>query len=80
VSQNDLFSQLRWLEPDQNPFGLRVLDCRPFSTTMISSTKDQNIAARFMQLRRASGEEHRGRLPEDAVIARCELIYPFNTR
>lgn len=78
MSQDDIFSQLVWLEPDQNPFGLRVLDCRPFSTTMISTTKDPNIAARFTHLRTASGEEHQGRHPEDALSVRCELTYPFN--
>jgi hypothetical protein len=78
VSQDDIFSQLVWLEPDQNPFGLRILDCRPFSTTMISTTKDPNIAARFSHLRSASGEEHRGRHPDDALIVPCNLIYPFN--
>jgi hypothetical protein len=78
VAQDDLFSRLAWLEPDQNPFGLRVLDCRPFSTAMISATKDPSIAARFGQLRHATGEEHRGRSPEDAVVVRCDLSYPFN--
>lgn len=78
VSQDDIFTQLTWLEPDQNSFGLRVLDCRPFSTTMISSTKDPSIAARFTQLRHASGEEHKGRTPENTIVARCDLSYPFN--
>src|SRR5262245_23890047 len=78
MAQDDLFSQLAWLEADQNPFGLRVLDCRPLCTTMISTTKDPTIAARFTRLRDASGEEHRGRHPEDAVVARCDLSYPFN--
>lgn len=74
---DDLFTQLQWLEADQNPFRLRVLDCRPFSTTMISTTSDPTIAARFSQLRTASGEEYRGRQPEDAVAVPCRLSYPF---
>lgn len=78
MSQDDVFSQLRWLEADENPFHLRVLDCRPFSTTMISTTKDPNIAARFSHLRTVSGEEHRGRHPEDALVAQGNLLYPFN--
>jgi hypothetical protein len=78
VVQDDIFTQLAWLGPDQNPFGMRVLDCRPFSTTMLSATKDPSIAARFSRLRGASGEEHRGRHPEDAVVARRDLAYPFN--
>jgi hypothetical protein len=77
VTQDDTFSQLAWLEPDQSPFGLRVLDIRPFSTTMISTTSDPAIAGRFSQLRTATGEEHRGRSPDDAVAARCDLSYPF---
>jgi hypothetical protein len=78
MAPDDSFSALAWLEPEQNPFGLRVLDCRPFSTTMMSVTSDPNIAARFGQLRKASGEEHRGQHPEDTVIAPCDLTYPFN--
>src|SRR5437667_10541486 len=78
AAPDDSFSQLAWLGPEQNPFGLRVLDLRPFSTTMISATADPSIATRFGQLRTASGEEHRGRHPEDAVVTPCNLTYPFN--
>lgn len=78
MEQDDIFSALKWLEPDQNPFHMRVLDCRPFSSTMISTTKDPNIAARFSHLRAVSGEEHRGRQPDDAVSVPCELSYPFS--
>ncbi len=78
MSPDDTFSQLAWLEADQNPFHLRVLDIRPFSTTMISTTSDPAIAARFNQLRGATGEEHRGHSPEDALVAPCHLTYPFN--
>lgn len=77
-SPDDIFSKLTWLEPDQNPFHLRVLDCRPFSTTMLSVTKDQNIAARFTHLRSSSGEEYRGKRPGDPVTITCALIYSFN--
>ena len=78
MPSNDIFSQLAWLEPDQNPFGLRVLDCRPFSTTMISTTSDPKIAASFNQLRASTGEEHCGQHPDDPVTAQCELGYPFD--
>jgi hypothetical protein len=78
VAQDDVFTQLVWLKPDENPFHLRVLDCRPFSTTMISTTEDPAIAARFTHLRNASGEEHRGKKPADAIVAICDLSYPFN--
>jgi hypothetical protein len=77
MAHDDIFSQLAWLEADQSSFGLRVLDCRPFSTAMISTTRDPNIAARFNQLRGSTGEEHRGRHPEDALAVPCDLSYPF---
>lgn len=50
MQPDDTFSKLIWLEADQNPFGLLLLDCRPFSTSMISTTKDPAIATRFGQL------------------------------
>jgi hypothetical protein len=78
VPDDDLFSQLTWLGPDQNPFRMRVLDCRPFSTTMISTTKDPAIAARFNALRRENGEQHRGQHPADPLAVPCVLSYPFN--
>jgi hypothetical protein len=78
MDQDDVFSQLAWIEADQNPFHMRVLDCRPFSTTMLSVTQDPNIAARFNHLRRSSGEEHRSQKPQDAVLTACELSYPFH--
>jgi hypothetical protein len=42
MAQDDTFSHLAWLPPNQNSFGVRVLDCRPFSTTMIAVTTDEN--------------------------------------
>jgi len=78
VPQHDTFSELTWLEPAQNPFGLRVLDCRPFCTSFLSMTKDPAIATRFGQLRHSRGEEHRGQHPVDPLVVSCELSYPFN--
>jgi hypothetical protein len=79
MADDDPFSQLNWLEPDQNPFGLRVLDCRPFSTSMISTTKDAAIAAKFTYLRTTTGEEHKGKSPDDALTVRCDLRYPLSS-
>jgi hypothetical protein len=78
MSQDDIFEQLRWLEADENPFHMQVLDCRPFSTGMISTTNDPYIAARFSHLRTSTGVEHRGQHPKHALVVPCESIYPFN--
>jgi hypothetical protein len=77
MAADDPFAQLVWLEADQTPFGIRVLDCRPFSTSMISTTKDPAIADRFTRLRTATGEEHRGKTPDNALTVACDLRYPF---
>lgn len=70
------FDGVRWLEADESPFGIRVLDCRPFSRSMISTTKDPGIANRFVQLRASDGREHVGKRPKDAIEAACALAYP----
>src|SRR5262249_29722984 len=51
-------------------------DCRPFSTTMISTTSDPAVADSFGRLRGDSGEGHRGRHPADTVTVPCGLSYP----
>jgi hypothetical protein len=76
MSQTSPFENIRWLEPHESPFGFRVLDCRPFTSTMISSTKDPAIAARFSSLRRSNGAQHRTAHVADSVRIPCSLNYP----
>ncbi len=68
---------LRWLSPQENPFRIEILDCRPFALTMMALSQDQDIAARFLQLRRSYGEELRGSRPEGARSIACQLAYPY---
>lgn len=72
------FPDLQWLEADQNEFGLRVLDCRPFSHSMLSLTKDESVAIKFNELRRSPGTEHIGKEPDDPITADCHLTYPYS--
>jgi hypothetical protein len=80
MTDDDPFAQLAWLEPDRSPIGIRVLDWCPFSTSMISTTKDPAIAAKFTHLRTATLEKHKGKSPEDALTVRCDLRYPFGSK
>lgn len=68
---------LRWLSPQENPFRMEILDCRPFAQTMIALTQDPEISARFLQLRRSFGEDLRGCKPEGARHIACHLAYPY---
>jgi hypothetical protein len=73
---DDAFEKLRWLEPDETPFGVRCLDLRPLSRSYTSMTSDLDIVIRFNELRASAGVEHRGAVPESAILVACDLRYP----
>jgi tetratricopeptide (TPR) repeat protein len=66
---------LKWLEPDENPFGVKVLDCSQFSSNL-NSASDEETVERFESLQHSRGEEYRGSLPENARQCVCALEYP----
>ncbi len=68
--------ELRWLERDQNPFNIRCLDVRSFTTTMVSTAADKGQAERFLELRKSHGDQHIGKFPEAASQVDCQLVYP----
>lgn len=51
-------SNLHWIEADDNPWGVRLLDCRPVSMVWTSTTTDPAIAQSFVDLRSANGQAH----------------------
>lgn len=69
-----------WLDPDNNPFAVRVLDCRDFCRTMVSMTTDPQRAARFVELRSSTGEQHHGQHPPNAMCIASFLSYPLTGR
>ena len=71
------FTQLAWIEADKSPFKVRVLDCRSFSRSVLETTADPEIAARFLALRNSTGEQHRGKTPASALPTECLLRYPY---
>jgi hypothetical protein len=70
-------NNVRWVEPHESPFRVRCVDCRPLSSTMVSTTRDVLVASSFHDLRRSNGERFRDTLPEDPVTVRCALQYPY---
>jgi hypothetical protein len=72
---DDKFAALTWLEADQTPLGLRVLDCRSVAFGMTSTTGDESVARRYLELRDSSGDEHVGRPPDDPLVAEADLCY-----
>src|SRR5688572_25311699 len=78
--QDDWEAKLVWLPVGHadNPFQDEVLDCRAVALSFLSTTKDESVAASFIQLRNSNGSEARGRLPEQAIVVDCELRFPYN--
>lgn len=77
---NDLppVPELVWLEKGQNPFNLRCLDVRSFTTTMISTAADKSQAHQFSELRKSRGEKIVGKNPENSAHIECQLRYPHH--
>src|SRR5262245_3052913 len=75
----DAFAQVHWLEATdpKNPFKVRLLNCLPVSQTMMSTTSDQHVAARFLERRRNDGRRHCAQTPEDPLEVHCRLQYPI---
>jgi hypothetical protein len=69
------FNSLPWLEPDQNPFGLRVLDCRSVAASLTSASQDADSIAFFGSAESRSGLYLWGLHPEDALQLSCDLRY-----
>jgi hypothetical protein len=67
---------VEWMSEQDSPFGIKVLDCRPVATTMVSTTSDRKIAKTFARLRSSLGEHHRERQPNNPGRVSCSLEYP----
>jgi hypothetical protein len=72
----DPFDYLSWIEADQNPFKVRILDCRSVALSMISTAAQFKVVASFSQLRQSTGEQHIGKVPENTLHVPCSLHYP----
>lgn len=70
--------EVRWLGKDdpRNPFTVDGYDCLAFVRSMLSTTKDQDIAARFVALRSSVGSNHAGQMPAGATAIGHRLVYP----
>lgn len=68
-----------WYDPGpENPFGIRVLDCRPMTWNLVSVTADPAIAESYVRLRAANGKELVGAVIEDSTRFQTSLHFPHN--
>lgn len=73
---SEVFDQLRWIEADDNPFNVKIFDCRPYALAMISFSDDKKVAEHFALSRSSEGEQYRGSTPANSVHVECKLRYP----
>lgn len=67
------------MDSADNPFGVRVLDCRPLGGRLVSLTKDPRSIQFFDSPEARSGEVFRDAAPHPALVVPCDLRYPLNT-
>lgn len=69
----------KWYDPGpENPFGIRVLDCRPLTWHVVATTKDKAIAERYNFLRRSDGKDLISASINDSVRCPVSLKFPHN--
>jgi len=69
----------KWNDPGpENPFGIRVFDCRPLTWHVVATTKDKAIAERYNVLRRSDGKDLIGAPINDSVRCPVSLKFPHN--
>lgn len=69
----------RWFRPDENPFGILLLDIRPFTRTMVSFTKDPAIAESFSSERDSDGSSLVEKAIEGSQTVSCSLSFELPT-
>ncbi|MBZ5524190.1 MAG: ankyrin repeat domain-containing protein [Acidobacteriia bacterium] len=72
------FAEVRWLEAEDSLWGVRVLDVRPITGTMISTSQDPQCAANAMAFRGNDGTSFIGAQPVESDSFSADLVYPID--
>lgn len=70
----------RWLQANENVWGFLVLDCSKVAESMMSLTGKREIAMKYSELRKASGQELPGLEFKPIQSIPCNLTYRVNKR
>jgi hypothetical protein len=69
---------IHWLEADQNPWGVRVLDVRPVTLGMLSTSKDPRCASNAISFGSDDGTSFIGVAPNSDRSTPASLNYPID--
>jgi hypothetical protein len=70
----------RWLQPNENIWRLPILDCTQYADGMTSFTESPQVAQKYSELRKASGQELPGVEFKPIQSVPCNLAYEINKR
>ena len=67
---------LKWINAEQNPWGLKILDLRPISQTMLSTSKDPKMATNAISYSQEDGTTFKDYLPKSERVISSNLTIP----
>ena len=67
--------ELIWIEAKDNPFNVKIFDCREFAFNMMSTTANSEIASKFSEQRKNDGKQYIGQLPANGTKCKVTLNY-----
>lgn len=77
--KSDRSSRFTWHDPGgNNPFGVRFLDIRALTQTMVSTTANPEIAKSFVNLRASDGTDLVPAELDPVSVEACDLRLPHN--
>ena len=67
--------ELKWIEPNDNPFKVKIFDCREYAINRLSTTQNQEIATKFLETRKSNGTEYIGKFPNNGAKIEVDLNF-----
>ena len=72
-------ADIDWIEAGENPWGIRVLDVRPVTLTMLSTSSDPQCAANAVSFGQDDGTGFIGQEPPVSRTTEASLRFPIDT-
>lgn len=77
--ENNTKEELPWIEASENPWGLKILDLRPISQTMLSTSKDEKMAVNAISYGGEDGTHFWNKKPINDSIIITDLRIPIDS-
>ena len=71
---------LQWISPEQNPWNLKILDLRPISQNMLSTSKDPKMATNAISYGQEDGTTFKDYLPKSDRVISSNLTIPIDRK